>query len=125
MKRVAETPQMRPVPSLPPVRAELPWWVRAASHPAAVLSFAIIALLLWEGEQLFGGTTMAAQWVSAQVSAAADLLGTLNPEDSPAIWSGIFLGLSPLLAVVYFALYRGSMGLFLALSGISRAPSRA
>jgi hypothetical protein len=124
MAQVARTPQVRPTPALPPVRQWLPWWVQAAAQPTVVLAFAIISLILWQGDTLFAAAAGLGTWLGAQGAAAGFYLGSLgDPAHRLYVWSGLILGFSPLLAFLYLWLYRGSLTLMLRLSGA--APSLA
>jgi hypothetical protein len=125
MERVSQTPQVHPI-SLPvPARDLLPWWVQAAAQPTTVLAFAVIALILWQGNELISVGATAVTWINMQSPIASSyLISLFNPKQSLAVWLGVFLGFAPLLAGLFFGFYRGSQVLFLALSGTPRALAR-
>jgi hypothetical protein len=98
------------------VAGAMPWWVRAASDPAVVLSAAIAALVAWRGDQLWRLAGVAAGAVSLawrgvpgvasrlfagwSVPAAAPTLA------DPVVQLGMMLALAALLAVASIPLYR-------------------
>lgn len=99
----------------------LPWWVRAAAEPAVALACIVAALLLWQGGALLAAMrAWAAPGASAGVRVAAwlqdwgldtvtrSLSSALSPGVGPdwAVLTGIALGVTPLLALVGWAMWR-------------------
>lgn len=118
MDRVVRTPQVRVSPDLVRAPDSLPWWVQAAAQPAAVLAFAILSLLLWQGDTLIVTAGTVGAWLGAQVASAGSLIGSMGAAGQRIyVMVGLFLGFSPLLVFLYLGLYRGSLRLMLRISG--------
>ena len=52
MERVESAGQPAPLPDVWPAAPPLPWWIQAASDPAAVLACVLIALFIWRPDAL-------------------------------------------------------------------------
>ncbi len=101
-----------------PVRASLPWWIRAAAEPAAVLAMLVAGLLLWRWEALWSLTRAAATGLAqgagaalagwAGVALARAGAGALG---RPAVQLGLELALLCLALVSFPALYRWTSSL--------------
>jgi len=100
------------VPALP-VWETLPWWIRAAAEPAAVLAMLVAALLAWRFDMLWSLTGPAVaglgQWVQATlaswagIASSASGIGTLG---RPAVQLGLELALMCLALAWFPGLYR-------------------
>ena len=99
----------------------LPWWVRAAAEPAVALACVVAALLLWQGGALLAtvrawatpGVTTGARlttWFQdwGLDAATRALSSALSPGVGPdwAVLTGIALGVTPLLALIGWAMWR-------------------
>lgn len=103
MARVADTPQGAAAAALAPapVRAlldlpALPWWVRAAIEPGALLAAAASALLLGWGGPLFHRASLASGWIS-QALAHAPAMPAPTEMDPRVMWV-VTLAFAPAVA---------------------------
>jgi len=66
---MARLPERRAVPLL--VGAETPWWLRAATDPAAVLALALMGLVSWLGGVLWQAGADSGRWLTEGLARAA------------------------------------------------------
>lgn len=106
----------------------LPWWVRAAADPAALLAFGVAALIVWRGEQLLLSArtwhvdpARAAAWLadatrfSGLDAVAGALAAALLPAGgTPWAATGVVLGLVPVCVLLSIAGWRAGERLVLA-----------
>lgn len=93
----------------------LPWWVRVAYEPSVVLAAAVSALLVWKGDALIAlartgsAAPLALPAPPAEVVALTHALSRLLVPSAQVHWSvaaGVLLGLTPLLGLLAWLLWR-------------------
>jgi len=107
---------------LPPV--DLPWWLRAAVDPAAVLALALASLVVWRGRWLWASAALAGNALggglasffssAARVARSSPALDWLS---SPDIGLGVEIGFLCLMLIAAPALYRSVLRLTLRAAG--------
>ncbi|HEY3215147.1 MAG TPA: hypothetical protein VGK93_01505 [Candidatus Eisenbacteria bacterium] len=100
-----------------PVRALLPWWIRAAAEPAAVLAMLVGALVAWRWEALWSLTAATAAGLArwphlvpagwAGVARSASVRGALG---EPLVQLGLELALLCLAVLSFPSLYHWTSG---------------
>src|SRR5262249_31212062 len=97
MERVAGIDaRVRALPALAP---GLPWWVRAAADPAAVLAFALAALVAWKGTMLLALLeTLGARWGAAATGGIQSLVARVPVAPLAGLGAPVVLGLELALA---------------------------
>jgi hypothetical protein len=118
MARVALTPQAPagiPVMELLPFFQTVPWWVRIAIDPAALLALLLASVLAWRGDALFalasGGAATLAAWLGQALAAPLP-----SPDPGavgavlihPYVLPALAIGLAPLVFMASQAIYSWS-----------------
>lgn len=85
----------------------LPWWVRAASDPAAVLAFFVAAVFAWRIDWLSAAGALVARMTSriSALAPTADAVAWLGADRPPMQLALVLLG-APAILWSSFALYR-------------------
>ena len=119
MDEVARTPQVPariPVTELLPLFQTVPWWVRLALDPAAMLALLLASVLVWRGDVLFAlastGAVQLAAWLATAWPATGPAVSTPGPVDTfwlqPLVLTSIALGMAPLAIMGSRLLFRWS-----------------
>jgi len=124
MRRVATTDRARARAAWSPAPPEpaLAWWVRAAAEPAAVLAFALAALLVWLGPSLSAAAAGAIVGADRALAAAGTWVANLLPV--PSAVPARAAGLDPFALVALMALPWVGWLLFRWSEGFARALAR-
>jgi hypothetical protein len=111
MARIAEVSAVRARAPLvaPPA---FPWWIRAATQPAAALALAMAALVAWRGDALVAAAIRLARGMAG--GPPIEIAPVAAPLDRPEVLFGLVLGFLPVLAGSAWLLYRGCERLVLA-----------
>ena len=94
MALVAQAPQVDAVPATAPAAEIVPWWIRAAAHPASVLALLLAGVAVLFTPQLLGASYDAPRW-------SAGLFALLTPRVDN-VTAATYL---PLVSLVAAALY--------------------
>ena len=118
MEAVAATPQAPariPVTELLPFFPTLPWWVRLALEPAALLALLLASVLVWRGNALFALASTGTVHLAAWLTQATPASGAPGPADTiwfqPLVLTCIAVGMAPIAIMGSRLLYRWSASL--------------